>query len=465
MYSQVGINTDNPHPSAIFDVTATDSGILIPRLDATAMEGIVDPATSLLVFNTSANAYFYYNGTSWVPVGSSQLRDNFKLIKSVADLSDEDTGTEYVLKTNTLYEINGLVVIDKPIDLNGAYLQGLDSNEDILVNGTGSSLFAGSEGGSIRTLTISSTGGSVFNLDDTTGDQTLLVNNTIFANASSIGTIEGFDVVFFSITQFINNDEGMTLTDLETLLISNIFWTSSNSGTFLSSTGSFSNYQIANGRIEVDAGEVGIDVSTNPTILNEALLSELSFVGSGDYVNGYTTGSYDGYNFNNRWEVRCAGIPNETDDNAVANFYNDNTLTTGFVQTINNNTAQEVEGTGSFAATNLFRFSVPANPNEVTYEGKESRFAQINVSMSVRVIGGIEQFYAFSIAVNDATVTETNSVVQITSDTDIQNISLNGVISISPGDVIKVFVQRLTDDETGADTDTLAVFSENLSIR
>lgn len=468
LFAQVGINTETPDTSSILDVTATDAGVLVPRLSTTQMNAIATPATGLYIFNTTENDFYFYDGTSWVTIGSKQLpseRTNFKLVQSVADLADEDTGSNYVLNTNTLYEVNGTVVIDKPIDLNGAYITGVDTTEDILANGTGSALFAGSEGGSIRSLTISSTGFPVFDINDTTGDQILLFTNSIITGASSVGTLNGLNLVFLSINQFLGNTNGLTITDISTLLISNVFWTATNNGTFLNATGTFDNFQIANGRIEVDSGETGLNVSSNPTIVNTALLGGLSFVGDGDFVDGYTTGTYPGFNFDNNWNVRCAGIPNETDENASANFYSDSGLTTGFTQLIASGTSREVQGNGSFTATNLFRFSAVGGNNDLIYEGREARSVQVNASLSVRVSGAVGEFYAFAIARNGTIVTETNSVVQISSNTQIQNIALNGVLQLEPNDRVELFVQRLTDDGSGSDTDTLGVFSENLSIR
>lgn len=69
----IGINADgaSPHASALLDIDAgavlgTKKGLLIPRVTAAEMNGIVSPATSLLVFNTTANNFFYFNGTAWV---------------------------------------------------------------------------------------------------------------------------------------------------------------------------------------------------------------------------------------------------------------------------------------------------------------------------------------------------------------------------------------------------------------
>ncbi len=64
----VSINTDssNPDPSAILDVKSTDKGMLVPRMTTAQRTAIATPATGLLVFDTDAGGFWFYNGTAWV---------------------------------------------------------------------------------------------------------------------------------------------------------------------------------------------------------------------------------------------------------------------------------------------------------------------------------------------------------------------------------------------------------------
>ena len=166
-------------------------------------------------------------------------------------------------------------------------------------------------------------------------------------------------------------------------------------------------------------------------------------------------------NFTNDFYVESPGIPVETDDNASGNFYFNGTLTTGFTQNITNGTAVEVQGTGTFASNGLFRFSVSNGGNRLNYEGFKSREFKVNASLSVRVTSAAGNYYAFVIAKNGSIVTESNSVVYIQNDSQIQNVSLNANVNLEKDDYIEVYAQRLT----GTGTDLLAVFSENLSIK
>lgn len=75
---RVGIGTTTPHTSSILDVTATDKGILLPRVNLTGLTDnttIASPAISLMVYNyanagTAPNAIlghrvYVWRGTFW----------------------------------------------------------------------------------------------------------------------------------------------------------------------------------------------------------------------------------------------------------------------------------------------------------------------------------------------------------------------------------------------------------------
>jgi len=56
----------SPHASAMLDVNSTSRGFLLPRLTTAQMNAISAPSVGLLVFNTTANAVYMFNGTTWV---------------------------------------------------------------------------------------------------------------------------------------------------------------------------------------------------------------------------------------------------------------------------------------------------------------------------------------------------------------------------------------------------------------
>lgn len=65
-FAQVGINTQNPHPSSMLDLTSTFSGILIPRMTSAQKTAIVAPATGLLIYQTDVTTgFWYFDGSIW----------------------------------------------------------------------------------------------------------------------------------------------------------------------------------------------------------------------------------------------------------------------------------------------------------------------------------------------------------------------------------------------------------------
>jgi len=73
--AQIGINTTTPSAGSLLDVSSTDKGILIPRVDIIDLTTI-DPiaggsSESLLVYNTNTTTgkgFYYWNGTIWVGI-------------------------------------------------------------------------------------------------------------------------------------------------------------------------------------------------------------------------------------------------------------------------------------------------------------------------------------------------------------------------------------------------------------
>jgi drug/metabolite transporter superfamily protein YnfA len=63
----VGINSTGaaPDASAMLDVVANNRGALIPRMTTAQRTAIVAPATGLFVYDTSLNAFLYWDGTAW----------------------------------------------------------------------------------------------------------------------------------------------------------------------------------------------------------------------------------------------------------------------------------------------------------------------------------------------------------------------------------------------------------------
>jgi len=464
VYSQVGIGNTNPNTSAILDITSETQGMLTPRMTTAQRLAISNPANGLMVYDLDARTIYFYdaNVTAWESLNTSkEKRNNFVLVKSLADFP-APVGSVITLQTNTYYEINGVISLaGNSINLNNASVSGLDAYEDIIVAGAGTTAFQGSTGGSVKNITITG-GGTAFNITASTTAENFLFQNSIVANMTSVGSISGLGLYFSNIVQFVGNGGGITYSNIGNLLLSNQAWLEGNGGSYETFTGTFALIGKVSGFSTVGAGATGINVSSNPTV-GEGVLLTTMFTGAGTYVNKYTTGSYPGFNFNNNWVVNSPGIPRESDDEASANIYYTGNITTGFVQTVTNNTAFNLtgnSGSNTTAAVNLFRASSPQN-NRITYKGSKTKTFQISASLSVRESSLVGNYYGFLIVKNGSIVlTETNSVMRVNNTSDINSLAISGTVELSSDDYIEIWGQRLV----GSGSTTLAVFSLNVNV-
>ncbi len=130
----VGINTGTPDPSSVLDVVSESRGILIPRIAATTRLSIANPATSLLVFDTDSVGFFFFNGIAWQPIGapantmayspdSIWIKENNTIFSNGYPVGigtdtvlglfhlNSDTTTPYMLITSKFY--NAIVGLDE----------------------------------------------------------------------------------------------------------------------------------------------------------------------------------------------------------------------------------------------------------------------------------------------------------------------------------------------------------------
>lgn len=453
VHAQIGIGTIDPDASAALEISSTTQGVLTPRLTTAQRLAISEPANGLLVYDTDADLFYFYNGTEWSALESatatSGVRDNYKLVQSAADLSDELSaggGSEYLLNENYLYEINGPVTVDYPIDLNGAYIAGLDATEDMVINNASGALFQTSNGGSLRNIFINGNGNAIFDLSGG-GTSNLVVNNTVFAGASSLGNITDMNVVFFSIVQLVNNSEGVDFSDISSLLLSNVFWNTTNSGTFLDLSGTLGDFQFSSGRVEADAGEVGVDVSSNPTISISASMDGINFNGEGARVKGYTSGAYAGYNFTNDWNVNCSGIPLEADDTATGDINLSAIVGSGYVTSFSGTgSASRTKLVGTSTSNNLFRFVADGN-NRIVYKGTRKRYFNVTAAVSFQSSAN-NTVYVFYLARGSSsggspTILEETKVYRQSGGTgDIGALAITGTVELESDEYIEVWVER-----------------------
>ncbi len=99
--AQVGINIDQPHPSAIFHLHAADKGFLVPRLEEQGL--VTDPADGLVFYHTGNRAYYIYNG-------------HWRMMVPF-DFDNDTIKTGYHMKTSGSFKARGPVNIQGPVTI------------------------------------------------------------------------------------------------------------------------------------------------------------------------------------------------------------------------------------------------------------------------------------------------------------------------------------------------------------
>lgn len=124
----VGIGTATPSASAALDITATNKGLLIPRLTTAQRNGIASPANGLLVYNTDALKFNFWDGSKWrefgdgvdwytgqgVPPGSASATASIgKLNDLYLDISTGDIYQQEMSSLNPLVLVWRRLVVGK----------------------------------------------------------------------------------------------------------------------------------------------------------------------------------------------------------------------------------------------------------------------------------------------------------------------------------------------------------------
>ncbi|WP_432411096.1 hypothetical protein [Rasiella sp. SM2506] len=161
-FSQVGINTTHPDSSSILDVSATDKGILLPRV---ALSGISDtttilnPAISLLVYNTStsgglSSGFYFWSGTEWNKISDREagptsqgwaLEGNSNTDGGTTNFLGTTDNKALVFKTNnisrTRITTKGQIEV---LNTDGSVFLGEGAGAQTSVRGASNNIFIGS---------------------------------------------------------------------------------------------------------------------------------------------------------------------------------------------------------------------------------------------------------------------------------------------------------------------------------
>jgi hypothetical protein len=95
--AQVGIGVENPHESAALEILSKEKGLLIPRMSFEERNAIINPAESLLIYQTDGEVgFYYYDGNFWTLI---------KNIKQVNADWNSSTGISQILNKPGLAQV------------------------------------------------------------------------------------------------------------------------------------------------------------------------------------------------------------------------------------------------------------------------------------------------------------------------------------------------------------------------
>lgn len=85
----ISINSsgNDPHPSAVLDISATDQGLLIPRMTTEERNSIINPAPYLTIINVSTTCLeIFYNG-NWASLGCACPKPTYPVLNTATSVS------------------------------------------------------------------------------------------------------------------------------------------------------------------------------------------------------------------------------------------------------------------------------------------------------------------------------------------------------------------------------------------
>lgn len=133
----IGIGTTNPNASALLDLSTTTKGFLLPRVTTAQMFAIPNPANGLMVFNTSYNQMYHYDGSIWRGVLNATYWIKPINNRDVMSNTTDSVGIGITIPTRRL-DVNGAARIrgnlyaDGAVDANIGIFSG-----NLIAGGTG----------------------------------------------------------------------------------------------------------------------------------------------------------------------------------------------------------------------------------------------------------------------------------------------------------------------------------------
>lgn len=115
----VGIGTTSPNASALLDLSSTTKGFLLPRVTTTQMFAIPTPANGLMVFNTTYDQMYHYDGSTWRGLLNATHWSRPIASRDVMSNTTDSIGIGITIPTRLL-DVNGTARIRGSLFADGA---------------------------------------------------------------------------------------------------------------------------------------------------------------------------------------------------------------------------------------------------------------------------------------------------------------------------------------------------------
>lgn len=207
-FAQVGVNTTNPDPSSMLDISATNKGVLVPRVSlanvtTTMLDGTNTAATGLLIWNTNAATvggngvgFYFFNGTQWIPITQTATSDHDIYEVGGTTAPDSITDNKYTqgsLTIGTNTAATGVLDVD-----NATKTTSVDVTNTFVINPIGIDL-------SLTSANSTKTGvKTTFNGSSASGNNTFISNiDNTTGNSNRNGILQEFNGTSSSIATTI----------------------------------------------------------------------------------------------------------------------------------------------------------------------------------------------------------------------------------------------------------------------
>ncbi|MCB9232892.1 MAG: hypothetical protein H6581_14565 [Bacteroidia bacterium] len=120
-WGNVGIGTNNIHPSALVHLESKKRGFLPPRMTTVQRDSISGPAEGLIIYNTQDSTLQYWNGVCWLPVNMDDCNAcdfNFSLtsVSGIINRTTSDSAVTQIVvnQTNGVQPIGLFLISNLP---------------------------------------------------------------------------------------------------------------------------------------------------------------------------------------------------------------------------------------------------------------------------------------------------------------------------------------------------------------